>query len=76
MQDVGEQTIRNRSDALEYIQAMLGQLRSMADGERYHMLAYLIELAYIEATDIARGQRPSQIVPPAKLRENKRDSAA
>jgi hypothetical protein len=40
---------------------MLGQLRTMAEAERCDMLAYLIEMAYIEAGDIIRGERPFRI---------------
>ena len=61
---------RKRSEALDYIQSMLGQLRSMADKERYDMLAYLIEMAYVEASDIVRGEKPSRIA------EQKRNSSA
>jgi hypothetical protein len=55
---------RNRTETLDYVQSMLGQLRMMAEVERCDMLAYLIEMAYIEASDIIRGERP------ARLREN------
>jgi len=47
-----------RTNTLDYIQAMLGQLRTMAEAERCDMLAYLIEMAYIESSDIIRGERP------------------
>lgn len=43
------------------MQAMLGQLRTMAEAERCDMLAYLIEMAYVEASDIIRGDRPARI---------------
>lgn len=33
----------------------------MAEAERYDMLAYLIEMAYIEAGDIIRGERPMRV---------------
>jgi hypothetical protein len=39
---------------------MLGQLRGMAEAERCDMLAYLIEMAYLEASDVLRGERPSR----------------
>jgi hypothetical protein len=61
---------RKRHDALNYIQSMLGQLRNMAEAERCDMLAYLIEMAYLEASDIVRGERPSRIA------EQKRNSSA
>lgn len=50
------------TQALEYIQAMLGQLRLMAEDHRLDMLSYMIELAYIEANDIRRGERPARIM--------------
>ncbi len=53
--------MKRRTDTLDYLQQMLGELRTMAEAERYDMLAYLIEMAYIEASDIIRGQRPSRI---------------
>lgn len=49
---------------------MLGQLRTMAEAERCDMLAFLIEMAYIEASDIIRGERPSRIA------DDKRNTAA
>ena len=59
-----------RSDTLYYIQSMLGQLRTMAEAERCDMLSYLVEMAYIEASDIVRGERPSRV------NQQKRNSAA
>jgi hypothetical protein len=50
-----------RSDTLDYLHAMLGQLRTMAESEGCDMLAYLIEMAYIEAADIIRGERPAHL---------------
>ena len=55
------QPLRRRTETLDYLQSMLGQLRTMADAERYDMLAYLIEMAYLEATDAMRGERPLRI---------------
>ena len=60
---------RKRTETLDYMQSMLAQLRSMAEAERCDMLAYLIEMAYVEASDIVRGERPSRIS------EQKRNSA-
>ena len=50
-----------RTETLDYLQSMLGQLRTMAEAERCDMLAYLIEMAYVETSDIIRGDRPSRI---------------
>lgn len=52
---------RGRVETLNYVQSMLGQLRIMADAERCGMLTYLIEMAYVEAGDVIRGERPSSI---------------
>lgn len=43
---------RKQLEILEYLRSMLGQLRIMADAERFDMLAYLIEMSYIEAGDL------------------------
>jgi hypothetical protein len=61
---------KKRTESLDYIQSMLGQLRLMAEAEHCDMLAYLIEMAYLEASDVIRGERPSQIA------EQKRNSSA
>jgi hypothetical protein len=50
-----------KTETLEYIQSMLGQLRLMAQAERCDMLAYLIEMAYLEATDARQGGTQSQV---------------
>nr|WP_082376543.1 hypothetical protein [Ahrensia marina] len=52
-----------RMERIRYIQAMLGELRVLAEAERCDMLTYMIEMAYIESSDIVRGQRPAQIKP-------------
>ena len=50
---------RKRTETLDYMQSMLGQTCAiMAETERCDMLAYLIEMAYLEASDIVRGERP------------------
>jgi len=51
-------TSKTRAESLDYIQSMLGQLRMMAEAERCDMLAYLVEMAFVEASDILRGERP------------------
>ena len=52
---------RRRTETLDYMQSMLGQLRTMAEAERCDMLAYLIEMAYVEVSDIVRGERPLRV---------------
>lgn len=47
------------SETLDYLQSMLGQLHTLAVAERYDMLSYLIDMAFVEASDIANGARPS-----------------
>ena len=49
------------SDVLDYLQSMLGQLRHMADEEGCDMIAYLIEMAYLETNDTIRGERSSRV---------------
>ena len=61
---------RRRTETLDYMQSMLGQLRTMAEAERCDMLTYLIEMAYVEASDIIRGERP------ARVRQDSRKGAA
>ncbi len=48
---------RKRMENIEYVRSMLGQLRTIVEAERCEMLAYLIEMAYVEASDIMRGER-------------------
>jgi hypothetical protein len=50
-----------RAETLDYIQSMLGQLRTMAQSERCDMLAYLIEMAYLEAGEAASGARAAGV---------------
>ncbi|MVA98919.1 hypothetical protein GN330_16860 [Nitratireductor sp. CAU 1489] len=47
-----------KTETLDFMQSMLAQLRTMAEAERLEMLAYLIEMAYVEASDVMRGERP------------------
>ena len=61
---------RRRTETLDYMQSMLGQLRTMAEAERCDMLAYLIEMAYVEVSDIVRGERP------LRVGEEKRDRSS
>lgn len=61
---------RRRAETLDYVQSMLGQLRIMAEAERCSMLAYLIEMAYIEAGDTIGGEVQSS------LRRNHRNTSA
>ena len=57
---------RRRTDTLDYMQSMLGQLRTMAEAERCDMLAYLIEMSYVEVSDIIRGERPLRVGEPKR----------
>lgn len=41
-------------DTLEYIQSMVDELAGMAKRERCEVIAYLLELASIEASEILR----------------------
>ena len=52
---------KKRTESLDYIQSMLAQLRGMAEAERCDMLAYLIEMAYLEASDALAADRRSGV---------------
>jgi hypothetical protein len=60
-----------RAENLNFIQSMLLQLNQMALGERQHMLAYLIEMAYIECGDRVRAEHGA-----LHIEEYQRHSAA
>lgn len=47
-----EQTVQS----LAYIRQILGELRNVARREKADMLAYLIEMAYVEAGDLQMGR--------------------
>jgi len=44
------------TETLDYICAMLRELRVLAHGDGADMLSYLIEMAYVEASDLMREQ--------------------
>jgi hypothetical protein len=48
-------------DNITFIRQMLGELRAVADMEGAEMLRYLLEMAYMEASDIHAGLRPLSI---------------
>lgn len=60
-----------RAETLNFIQSMLMQLNQMALGERHDMLAYLIEMAYLECGDLVRSEHSASAVA-----EYQRDKAA
>jgi len=65
-------TEKNGTETLDYLKSMLGQLRTMAEAEHYGLLAYLIDMAYIEASEMLRGERPSS----ARSLSDERDGSA
>lgn len=56
----GRSSSAEREAMLDYIHAMLGQLRGMAEAEKLDMLAYLIDMARVEVGEILRAQLPSR----------------
>jgi hypothetical protein len=69
---------QRRTDSLDYLQAMLREMREIDEAERHDMLAYLIEMAYVEASDIIRGERPARVrasVPLAGSRHKRHSTA-
>lgn len=62
-------TTPGRAETLSYIHSMLAQLRGLAEAERYDMLTYLIDMAYLESGELqGNGRSP--------VGKDKRDSAA
>ena len=59
-----------RADTLNFKQSMLLQLGQMAKGERCEMLAYLIDMSYVECSDLIRQDHALAV------NHQKRDSAA
>lgn len=55
----GKEDMHHKAETLEYLRAMLGQLRGMAEAGRHDMLAYLIGMAYVEAVELSRGSERS-----------------
>jgi hypothetical protein len=49
-----------RAATLEYIHTMLGQMRGMAETEKCDLLAYLIDMARVEAAEALRKERPAK----------------
>jgi hypothetical protein len=49
----------NRREKLEFSQAMLRELRDFAAGERDALLSYLVEMAYVEVSDLLREDHAS-----------------
>ncbi|WP_274424511.1 hypothetical protein [Chelativorans sp. YIM 93263] len=45
---------RRSHESLEYIQSMVDELAHMAKRERYEVIAYLLELASIEVSEVLR----------------------
>lgn len=56
-----QRTEQRRTDSLDYIQSMLRELREISQSQRYDILTYMIEMAYLECSDILRGQRPARM---------------
>jgi hypothetical protein len=50
-----------QTSTLEYVLSMLVQLRQLADADGDEMLAYLIEMAIIEARDEISARKSEQI---------------
>ena len=42
---------------LEYLRSLTLELRAIAQSERCEMVAYLLDMAYLEICDILRGER-------------------
>lgn len=56
-QDSARQDAVRSDQNLTYLRQMLGELRSVAEREKQAMLAYLIEMAFLEAGDALERRR-------------------
>lgn len=45
----------------DYIRSMTGELAIMAKAERLEFVAYLLDMAYVEISDVMRGARPDDV---------------
>ena len=52
---MNQQAAGDPMETVDYVRSMLKQLQEMARTEGDNMLAYLIEMAHIEANDVLRG---------------------
>ena len=66
-------SVQRRLDSLQYVQS----LREITQAERCDIIAYLIEMAYVETSDVIRGERPMRSRPSVPVtRSQKGHSAA
>lgn len=72
----GQTTVDSSIERLNYIRAMLGELRTMASVERSDMLTYLIEMAYVEDSDVVRERRALDLPPPSSISNHQGKSTA
>ncbi len=61
MSAVRELSRRMKRERLDFIRSMLREVREMAEGDGDAFLAYLIEMAYIEASDRLRKMEMPQV---------------
>lgn len=55
---MGARTRGNRHQRLVYLQEHLRELRQLAEGDGLPLIGYFVEMAYIEACDTVRKERP------------------
>lgn len=53
-------------ETLDYMMAMMRELREMAQGSRFPTISYFLEMAYTETFDVFRGVRPARPEKPTK----------
>ncbi|WP_173931601.1 hypothetical protein [Chelativorans sp. Marseille-P2723] len=68
---MGQRQRNKHEEAIDYILAMLGQLRAMAKAEQCDMLAYFIELACVEASDILNPDHRADLIELACQKRNR-----
>lgn len=57
--------VKRKRETLEFVQQMLRELRDMTLAEKEAMTAYLIEMAYVEISDVIRHKHTVKNAPGA-----------
>jgi hypothetical protein len=55
----------SEKEALDYLLALIRELKQMAAANRFPTIAYFLDMAYIETADVIRGKRPARHAKPA-----------
>ena len=65
--ETGRLVLGDVRERLEYVRCLLGEMRGITQGDRHDLLTYLVEMAYVEASDMLRAGRGDTPVKQSKL---------